>query len=119
MNNLAFTWKEQGQDIDAFRLIEQCVQLPVQILGAEHTPQSSANALMGWQGDGLEAIASGIKALGKRANLSGNFSQQFKTARGYKIYSNPLKMYLLYCGTELHSYWPTCYWGFLVLQGLK
>jgi hypothetical protein len=63
MANLAFTWKQQGRDSDAFQLMEQCVKLRTRILGAEHPDtQSSAEALMRWEED-LDTVASGIKAL--------------------------------------------------------
>jgi len=64
MANLAFTWKEQGRDTDAFRLMEQCVQLRVRILGVEYPHTlSSAAVLIGWEGDDLDTIASGINTL--------------------------------------------------------
>ena len=46
MNNLAFTWKEQGRDADTLRLMEYCVQLRARILG-----------LIGWQAEKLEIDA--------------------------------------------------------------
>jgi Tetratricopeptide repeat len=63
MNNLACTWKRQGRDTDSFKLMEQCIQLRVRILGAEHPyTLSSAAALMWWKGH-VDSTASGIKAL--------------------------------------------------------
>ena len=36
MNNLAFTWKEQGRDAEAVGLMKECVRLQQWILGADH-----------------------------------------------------------------------------------
>ena len=49
MNNLAYTWKEQGRDEEAIKLMTECVQLRTQILGAGHPfTLSSLTALNGW-----------------------------------------------------------------------
>lgn len=32
IDNLAFTWKEQGRDTEALKLIEECVQLRIRVL---------------------------------------------------------------------------------------
>lgn len=50
MNSLAFTWKEMGQDSEAIKLMEECVQPRKRILGANHpnTLPSSA-ALTRWE----------------------------------------------------------------------
>jgi Tetratricopeptide repeat len=64
MNNLAFTWKEQGRDIDAFRLMKQCVPLRVQVLGVEHPHTlSSTAALIEWKSDDFDTFATGVKVL--------------------------------------------------------
>ncbi len=50
MNNLAFTWKGQGQDKEALRLMEQCVALQSRIRGTSHpSTLSSRTALLAWQ----------------------------------------------------------------------
>jgi hypothetical protein len=50
MNNLAFTWKEQGKRMEALGLIAQCVRLRFQVLGAEHPhTRSSSAVLAGWK----------------------------------------------------------------------
>jgi hypothetical protein len=36
MNNLAFTFKGQGRDDDAVRLMNECVGLRTQVLGSDH-----------------------------------------------------------------------------------
>ena len=36
MYNLACTWKHQGRDIEAIKLMEECVHLRIRILGANH-----------------------------------------------------------------------------------
>jgi len=36
INNLAYTWKGQGRDEEAIRLMTECAQLRTQILGAGH-----------------------------------------------------------------------------------
>jgi hypothetical protein len=46
MNNLAFTWKEQGRDTDAFGLINQCVQLRARVLGVKHPHTLSSTAVL-------------------------------------------------------------------------
>jgi hypothetical protein len=44
MNNLAFTWKGQGRDEEAIRLIHECVSSCTHVLGARHhLTLSSAN----------------------------------------------------------------------------
>lgn len=37
MNNLAFTWKWQGRDSETFQLIEECSELPLQVLGINNS----------------------------------------------------------------------------------
>jgi len=50
MNNLAYTWKGQGRDEEAIKLMSECVQLRTQILGAGHPfTLSSLAALDGWK----------------------------------------------------------------------
>ena len=50
MNNLAFTWKNQGRLDDALGLMRQSVQLRQKVLGPDHPhTQSSLSTLHGWQ----------------------------------------------------------------------
>jgi hypothetical protein len=50
MNNLAFTLKSQGCDVDAIELMVKCVRLRKKILGMDHPDsQSSIEALKYWQ----------------------------------------------------------------------
>ena len=53
MNNLAFIWKGQGRDIEAIRLISECVRLSRHILGASHPHYMSfSKTLVGWEAAG-------------------------------------------------------------------
>ena len=53
MNNLAFIWKGQGRDIKAIRLINKCVRLSHNILGASHLHYMSfSKTLVGWEAAG-------------------------------------------------------------------
>jgi hypothetical protein len=55
MNNLAFTWKEQGRDTEALNLMEECITVRTQILGTDHPDTlSSRTTLLGWQTEALE-----------------------------------------------------------------
>jgi hypothetical protein len=55
MNNLAFTWKEQGRQAEALRLIEECVRLGSQTLGVNHhLTLSSSKALSKWKMEELD-----------------------------------------------------------------
>jgi hypothetical protein len=59
MNNLAFTQKGQGRYAEAFKLMEECVQLLKRILGTDHPyTLSSFAALAEWQTENLEIGAS-------------------------------------------------------------
>ena len=50
MANLAFTLKGRGQDAEAIKLMEKCVQLRTLVTGADHPyTLSSSAALIGWQ----------------------------------------------------------------------
>jgi Tetratricopeptide repeat len=42
MNNLAFAWKSQGRDIEAFDLLNECFLLRKQKLGADHPDTRSS-----------------------------------------------------------------------------
>ena len=46
MNNLAFIWKGQGQDEQAFKLIEECIALQTRILGTNHPDTLSSCAIL-------------------------------------------------------------------------
>jgi hypothetical protein len=55
MNNLAFTWKEQGRDTEALNLMEECITGRTRILGTDHPDTlSSRTTLLGWQTEALE-----------------------------------------------------------------
>ncbi|KAH6674687.1 hypothetical protein B0J14DRAFT_587885 [Halenospora varia] len=64
MNNLAFIWKEQGRDVEALKLIEECVMLRTRIIGTKHPDTlSSRTTLFGWRTEELELDASVDKDL--------------------------------------------------------
>lgn len=49
MNNLAFTWKEQGRHTNALALIKDCAQARQQVLGPEHPHTvSSLSTVTDW-----------------------------------------------------------------------
>ena len=49
MNNLAFTWKEQGRNAEAIDLMRKCVRLRERVLGTNHPHFiSSSDALAEW-----------------------------------------------------------------------
>ena len=49
-NNLAFTWKENGRDGEALKLIEECAAARSRILGTNHPDTlPSRTTLLGWQ----------------------------------------------------------------------
>jgi len=57
MNNLAFTWKEQGRIAEAIELMERCAQLRTKVLGAEHPHTlSSSTVLMEWKTERLKIV---------------------------------------------------------------
>ncbi|OCK73732.1 hypothetical protein K432DRAFT_224868 [Lepidopterella palustris CBS 459.81] len=59
MNNLAFTWKGQGRDADALRLMNQCLELLMKVLGMSHPNTVSAlTTLLQWSGVDLESLSS-------------------------------------------------------------
>jgi hypothetical protein len=49
MNNLTFTLKGRGQDAEAIKLMEKCVQLRILVIGADHPHTLSSAAVIGWQ----------------------------------------------------------------------
>jgi hypothetical protein len=52
MNNLALTWKDQGRDEEARKLMEDCVRLQHKSLGADDDRTiSSARVLTSWKKD--------------------------------------------------------------------
>ncbi|KUJ10971.1 uncharacterized protein LY89DRAFT_253247 [Mollisia scopiformis] len=52
MNNLAFTWKGSGKEIEAVRLMEECVQLRKRILGVNYPDSISfCTALNTWKAE--------------------------------------------------------------------
>jgi hypothetical protein len=58
MANHALIWKGNGRDIDALKLMKQCVEARARILGANHPYTLSSNtALLGWQTEELEISA--------------------------------------------------------------
>jgi hypothetical protein len=55
MNNLAFTWKEQGRSEAAIELMDKCVQLAAQKLGVNYPDTvSSRDTLDDWKVDFLD-----------------------------------------------------------------
>jgi hypothetical protein len=59
MHNLAFTWKKYGRDIEALKLIEECVIARTRILGTNHpNTLSSRKTLLEWQTEESEIGAS-------------------------------------------------------------
>jgi len=55
INNLAFTLKGHGQNAEAIKLMEKCVQLRTLVLGANHPyTLSSSTVLIGWRTERLE-----------------------------------------------------------------
>jgi hypothetical protein len=64
MANLAYTWKGQGRDKDALKLMEECAKLRTRIIGTKHPDTlSSCMTLLEWQTEGLEIGASVDKDL--------------------------------------------------------
>jgi hypothetical protein len=52
MVNLAFTWKEQGRDEEAIRLMEDCVSSRTRVLGVHHhLTVASTEALARWRAE--------------------------------------------------------------------
>ena len=50
MHDFAFTLRSSGQDTEAIRLVETCVQLRTLVLGADHPDTLSSSAsLRTWQ----------------------------------------------------------------------
>jgi hypothetical protein len=57
MNNLAFTWKGNGKEIEAVRLMKGCVRVRERVLGANHPHFiSSCTALDAWRAEHEDAI---------------------------------------------------------------
>jgi len=64
LHNLAFTWKGQGRDAEAIKLMENCARLQASALGVDHPRTvASAAALVSWQEEDSDIVASGIEAL--------------------------------------------------------
>src|SRR2546429_650313 len=62
--------KERGQDAEAIKLMEKCLQLRTLLLGADHPDTlSSSAALKWWQTSRLEIDVSAAKILGNN-NMS-------------------------------------------------
>ena len=50
INNLAYTWKSLGRDVEALQLMEQCFELRTQKLGADHPDTiGSRKTLLKWK----------------------------------------------------------------------
>ena len=50
LNSLAFTWKGDGQYVEALKLVKKFMPSRTRILGADHPyALSSFNTLLGWQ----------------------------------------------------------------------
>lgn len=59
MNNLAFTWKGNGKEIETVRLMEDCVRGRKRVLGANHPHFiSSCTALDIWKAEQEDAVLS-------------------------------------------------------------
>ncbi|PVH73200.1 hypothetical protein DL98DRAFT_431749 [Cadophora sp. DSE1049] len=57
MNNLAFTWKGNGKDIEAVRLMEDCVRVRKRLLGLNHPHSiSSCTALDAWKAEQEDVV---------------------------------------------------------------
>jgi hypothetical protein len=66
MNNLAFTWKGSGKEIEAVKLMEECVRLRGRILGLNHPHFiSSCRALHLWKAEQDDVVLS-IHSTGDR-----------------------------------------------------
>lgn len=59
MNNLAFTWKGQGRDQEALKLMDECVALRSRIISTNqpHT-LSPRTILVSWQAEALYILLS-------------------------------------------------------------
>jgi hypothetical protein len=54
MANLAHTWKGQGRDADALRLIKHSLELLIEVLGISHpNTMSTLISLLQWSGGDL------------------------------------------------------------------
>jgi dolichyl-phosphate-mannose--protein O-mannosyl transferase len=70
MNNLAFTWKEQGRHTEALKLIEECVRLRSRFLGVNnYLTLSSSTALTEWKMKELDIVTLGVRRHKERAWL--------------------------------------------------
>ncbi|KAH7364017.1 hypothetical protein BKA65DRAFT_490213 [Rhexocercosporidium sp. MPI-PUGE-AT-0058] len=57
MNNLAFTWKGNGKEVEAVRLMEDCVRARKRVLGLNHPDSiSSCIALDAWKAEQEDAV---------------------------------------------------------------
>jgi hypothetical protein len=60
MTNLAFLWKEQGRDMEAIQLMEDCAQRLKCILGDSHPDFSSSDKILAEWKVGLENSGSSV-----------------------------------------------------------
>ena len=59
MKNLAFTWKENGKEIEAVRLMEDCVRVWKRVLGVNYLHSiSSCTALDAWKAEQEDIVLS-------------------------------------------------------------
>lgn len=68
MNNLAFTWKEQGRTVKANRLMSECVQRRRGVLAFDHPDFiSSSRVLAEWEAEeaGISRSSSGVAEEGR------------------------------------------------------
>jgi hypothetical protein len=55
INTLAYTWKGQGRDVEAVKLMSECVQLRCLVLGASHPDyMASLETLARWGAEQVE-----------------------------------------------------------------
>jgi hypothetical protein len=59
MNNLAFTWKGTGREIEAVKLMEECIQSRKRVLGLNHPGTiSSCTTLDTWKAEQEDVVLS-------------------------------------------------------------
>jgi hypothetical protein len=59
MANLAFTWKGNGKETEAVRLMEDCVRFRKRVLGLDHPYSiSSCRALDTWKAEQEDVVLS-------------------------------------------------------------
>ena len=88
VNNLAFTWKRQGQNAKAVDLMGECVYLRTRILGANHpNTLSSSAAFTEWQIQEPEVSSSAVNDL----EITKEEPKPLGKASDHAIHSGPRK----------------------------